>query len=312
MPLYLAEAVCVEAVALVVGRERPLALGAIGGLLCGTVGLAAEWAWVGAVFRLKWNAGILPEALIVAPIAGVAGGLLGGLLGSGLRFRMPAPGITRAAALGSFVAVAALVAYGLATVAPKNVSATVALQNAGGDAEHRQVTGTVTLHPKDAADDAAWISATAWQDGGMHVDRLRRVGEGVYRWTSPIPVYGDWKSVVRIQKGRTIMAIPVYMPLDSAIPAPEVPAKPQFTRAFVPDRMLLQRERKDDVPGWLWTAACLVVLALGLTFMASLAWGVARVARQSGDADDIAPPPAGAPHADRRARFGRQVAPRGA
>src|SRR5581483_7238102 len=70
MPLYLAEALCVEAVGLLVGRERPLVLGAFGGLLCGTVGLAAEWAWVGAVFRLKWNAGILPEALIVAPIAG--------------------------------------------------------------------------------------------------------------------------------------------------------------------------------------------------------------------------------------------------
>ena len=45
------------------------------------------------------------------------------------------------------------------------------------------------------------------------------------------------------------------------------------------DHELLQRERKDDIPGWLWTAACLVVLALSLMFMASLAWGVARVAR---------------------------------
>src|ERR1700754_542301 len=43
LPLYVAEALCVEAAALWLGRERPIALGIAGGLLCGTVGLAAEW-----------------------------------------------------------------------------------------------------------------------------------------------------------------------------------------------------------------------------------------------------------------------------
>src|SRR4051812_42326409 len=50
MPLYLVEALVVEAVALQTGRDRPLVLGVAGGLLCGTVGLAAEWLWVGATF----------------------------------------------------------------------------------------------------------------------------------------------------------------------------------------------------------------------------------------------------------------------
>ena len=42
LPLYLVEALCVEGVALAVGRDRPIALGALGGLLCGTVGFAVR------------------------------------------------------------------------------------------------------------------------------------------------------------------------------------------------------------------------------------------------------------------------------
>ena len=45
IPLYVVEAVLVEVVAAVVGRERQLTLGAVAGALIGTVGFAAEWAW---------------------------------------------------------------------------------------------------------------------------------------------------------------------------------------------------------------------------------------------------------------------------
>jgi mono/diheme cytochrome c family protein len=38
----------------------------------------------------------------------------------------------------------------------------------------------------------------------------------------------------------------VYLPEDSAIPAPEVKAEPQFTRTFVDETEILQRELKDD------------------------------------------------------------------
>jgi hypothetical protein len=282
-PLFLAEALCVEAAALLLGRNRPIALGVAGGLLCGTVGLAAEWLWVGATFPLPWSDGIVPEALIVAPIAGVAGGVLGGLLGAGLRFRLPSPTTARTALAASFVAIAALTAYGLSTTKPTGQTATVSLRDDGGNPAQRHVVGTVRLTPRDAADDASWVSVTSWQDGGMKVDRLQRIGEGVYRFRTPAPVYGDWKTVLRVQNGRTIMGVPIYMPADAAIPgAKEVPASATFTRTFVADHDLLQRERKDDVAGWLWTTACLIVLVLSLIFMASLAWGVARVARADG------------------------------
>lgn len=139
----------------------------------------------------------------------------------------------------------------------------------------------------------------------MKVDRLQRVGEGVYAFRTPAPVYGDWKTVLRVQNGRTIMAVPIYMPADAAIPgAKEVPATARFTRPFVADHELLQRERKDDIPGWLWTAACLVVLALSIVFMTSLAWGVARVARTGDGGGPGRPPAEPAPTAqDRAGRF---------
>src|SRR4051812_14497464 len=303
LPLYLVEALCIEAVALATGRDRPIALGVIGGLLCGTVGLAAEWLWIGARFPLPWTDGILPEAFVVAPIAGVAGGVLGGLLGAGLRFRLPRQSVARPAAIGAFAAIAALTAFGLSTTKPTGQTATVALRDDGGNAAQRHVTGTVRLTPRDAADDATWVTVTSWQDGGMKVDRLQRIGEGVYRFRTPAPAYGDWKTVLRVQNGRTIMAVPIYMPADAAIPgAKEVPASAHFTRPFVADHELLQRERKTDIPGWLWTAACLVVLALSVVFIASLAWGVARVARSGADAPG-GPPATPARAEDRSGRF---------
>src|SRR3954468_23591596 len=304
LPLYLVEALCIEAVALATGRDRPIALGVIGGLLCGTVGLAAEWLWIGARFPLPWTDGILPEAFVVAPIAGVAGGVLGGLLGAGLRFRLPRQSVARPAAIRALAATAPLTAFGLSTTKPTGQTATVALRDDGGNAAQRHVTGTVRLTPRDAADDATWVTVTSWQDGGMKVDRLQRIGEGVYRFRTPAPAYGDWKTVLRRQNGRQILAGPIYMPADAAIPgAKEVPASARFTRPFVADHDLLQRERKTDIPGWLWTAACLVVLALSIVFITALAWGVARVAR-TGDGAAGEPPAAPSRSAgDRAGRF---------
>jgi hypothetical protein len=305
LPLYVAEALCIEAVALWTGRDRPIALGVAGGVLCGTVGLAAEWLWIGARFPLPWNDGIVPEALIAAPIAGAAGGVLGGLLGAGLRFRLPSPAVARTASVAAFAAIAALTAYGLSTTQPAGETATVSLRDDGGTAAQRHVVGTVRLNPRTTADDAGWVTVTSWQDGGMKVDRLRRVSEGVYRFRTPAPVYGDWKTVLRVQNGRRIMAVPIYMPEDTAIPgAREIPATAHFTRAFEADHKLLQRERKDGIPGWLWTGACLIVLVLGLVFMASLAWGVARVAR-TGDGGTPGAPTPEPTAGDRAERFTR-------
>jgi len=279
-PLYFGEALCVEVAALLLIR-RPLAFGAVAGLLAGTVGVATEWPWTHLVYKLPWPEALLPEGLIVAAIAGIAGGVVGALLGLGLRGELPRPGVARAAAIASFAAIALLVANGLATTKPEGIRAAVTLADEPGTtAQQREVRATVRLDPPDAAEDAAWLQTTAWQDGKLVVDRLERVGNGVYRSTRAIPVYGDWKTTLRLQDGRTVAGLPIYMPKDTAIPAPEVPARAQFTRPFVNDHDLLQRERKKDAPGWLWAAAAIIVLALYVIFLSALAWGVARVARR--------------------------------
>ena len=90
---------------------------------------------------------------------------------------------------------------------------------------------------------------TAWQGGGLVVDRLERVGPGRYRTTEPIPVHGNWKALVRLHAGNSLTALPVFLPEDKAIPAREVPATASFTRDFVPDHEILQREQKAAAPG---------------------------------------------------------------
>src|SRR4051812_18973223 len=64
LPLYVVEALLVEGAALGLAR-RPLALGATAGLLCGTIGFAAEYGWTQIAMRLPWTADILPEGVVL-------------------------------------------------------------------------------------------------------------------------------------------------------------------------------------------------------------------------------------------------------
>jgi hypothetical protein len=277
-PLYLGEALCVELLGLALGRDRPLALGIGGGALAGTVGFASEWAWSGAVMPIPWTGGLLPEGLVVAAVAGIAGGLLGGLLGAGLRGRLPRPGVARGAFAGSVVALGALLAIGLSTSVPRDARAVVHLSQTS-PAPQREAVVEARITPPGLADDAAWANITSWQGGGLVVSELDRVSPDTWRSAEPVPLHGEWKASLRIQNGSELVALPIYMSEDTAIPAPEVPARASFTREFVADHDVLQREVSDDVPGWLWGAASGAVLALYAIFLATLAWGVGRVAR---------------------------------
>jgi hypothetical protein len=280
IPLYVVEALLVEAVALmVVARERPVAFGALSGLAIGTLGFAAEWPWVDAVFRIGWTTDILGEGILMAIAGGVAGGLAGALLATGLRGHLPS--IARPALALGLVLVAACLVNGLVTAGPGDLRAIASVQQTGdGRAD-------VTVRVSPPPSDPAWLTVTAWQGGGLVVEPLTETSRGIYRTESPVPVAGDWKTTIRLQDGRKVLGAPLFLPRDTAIPAPEVPASPRFDRAFIPDHELLQRERKDDTPAWLWTAAGATVLALYLLFLGALAWGVGRIARRD---EDGAPP----------------------
>ncbi len=277
VPLYLGEALCVEALALVLAR-RPLAFGAASGVAIGTVGLASEWGWSHLAMQLPWTADLLPEAIVFAGGAGVAGGVAGALLALGLRGELPRPALARTATVLPIAVVGVLLAAGLRTEVPPGARASVALFDVRGGAA-RTAQATVRVEPRSLTRDAAWVTVTAWQGGGRQVDRLREVAPGVFRTTAPIPLYGSWKSLVRVHAGNAVLGAPVYMPADRAIPVPEVPAATRFTRRLQRDSEVLQRERDFDVPTWLWGGAAALVVALYLALLAALSWGVGRIGR---------------------------------
>jgi hypothetical protein len=285
LPLYLGEAVVVELAALLLARRDRLAFGAVAGLLAGTAGFATEWAWTHVAFPLPWASALLPEGLVVAAVAGTAAGVLGALIGLALRGELPRPAVARAAAALASLALVAVLFDGLYETAPPPVRAEMTVAPAG--AGHAAV--GVRLDPPGAGADAAWLQVTAWQGDGLVVNRLVRDGAG-WRTTAPIPVDGNWKVQLRLQTGRGVTGAAIRLPEDPAIPADEVRAAPRMERALVPDRTLLQRERKDDVPGWLWGGASAVVLLLALGFLGALAWGLGRVART--ETPGAPPPPA--------------------
>ncbi len=286
MPLFLVEAICVELVALAFAGRAPLGAGLTAGLLCGTAGFAGEWAWSQLVMPIPWESPLLPEGLIFAIVGGIAGGVLGALLACGLRGTMPRPGITRVAAAGSLLALGAAGAVGLSTSVPAG-EADVTLTETRADP--REVIVEARFSPPALAEDTTWANVTAWQGGGLEVEPLEEVQPGVWRSAEPVPVHGEWKSLIRIHEGSSIGGIPIFLPEDPAIPAPEVAATPNFTREVVPEKEILQREVKDDVPSWTWTVASGAVLALYLGFVLIVCWGVGRVARREDE-----PPSAGA------------------
>ncbi|MCI2420286.1 hypothetical protein MOQ72_22845 [Saccharopolyspora sp. K220] len=271
IPLYVVEALCVEIAAVALLR-RPLALGAVSGLLIGTIGFASEYLWTQVAFVLPWTSDMVVEGAGMAIVGGVSGGLLGALLVGALRGELPRPAVRRVAFGGALLAIALGITNGLIGTAPAGVAATVALDRQTGQAE-------VRLDPPTFAQDPAWLAVTGWQGGGLHVDRLQPLGDGRYRTTRPMPLDGTWKTMLRLHDGRAMLAIPVFMPADAALGLPEIAADPQFTRDGQPEWQVLQRETKRDVPPWLWISASLVVLACSVALVLALGWGAQRLSR---------------------------------
>jgi hypothetical protein len=275
-PLYIVEALVVEAVALRVSTDRPLRFGLAAGVGIGTLGLAAEWLWSQLWMPVPWTSGVFPEAALLGFVAAIAGATIGAWMGSHLTADLPPrqPHLRRAAVC-SAVVLAALVVIGLYSPTDHGVSAHVTLRDLPSQAG-REVAATVRVDPADAPDGAAWFDVTAWQGGGLVVDPLRKVGDGVYQTTEPIPVHGDWKTLIRLHEGDSLAALPIYLPSDEAIPVGEVPARASFTRSFRGEHKLLQREQKGGNPV-LVAIAYTTVGAIALGLLALLAWALHRL-----------------------------------
>jgi hypothetical protein len=272
-PLYIVEALVVEAVFARAGTRSPVATGATAGVLIGTVGLAAEWGWTHVWIPIPWRESLLPEAAIAGLITAVAAGAVGGFVGGALA--RPDP-VAHRAALAGFLVLVAVVGWGLPISSSGPERARVALDEVRSDGG-RAVDATVRIDPRDAADGAHFFNVTAWQGGGSVVRELERTGPGLYRSTEPVPVHGGWKAMIRLHGGGSLVGVPIFLPEDRAIPAPEVPADAGFSREFVRDLVLLQRERKEDVPGGLSLIAYLTVAAIAAALVALIGWALLRL-----------------------------------
>jgi len=218
-----------------------------------------------------------PEALGMSVPVAVAMGVCGALLAmvlSGRRLPRPAIGITAVAV--AVLIIGGAVANGLRTEVPENASATIALTDLPSESGQRMVSADVQLTPTDLISaDPEWVSILSWQGGiandrGLAIDKLKNVGPGHYVSTQPIPVWGSWKTLLRVQDGTTMAGVPIFLPPDPGIGAVETPALASSTRPFVQEITILQRERNQNHPDWLFTAASLVVLACTLVLIAAL------------------------------------------
>jgi hypothetical protein len=274
-PLYLAEAAAVELAALAAPRA-PLRFALLSGLGIGTLGLAAEWGWSHVWMAHPWPASLLPQALILALAAGVAGSVLGARIGQSLAM----PGSERAglpAIPGRSVALAGVVAL---------VALLVPLPRTGGDgtraaivptpAGHGQVDLAVRLDPSDAARDNQWFEVISWQGRTpgrtRQLTQLREVGPGRYVAERPVPVGGNWKTMVRLAKGSHLEALPVYLPPSPQSGRAGVPVAAR-SGPMVADTFLLQREARGG-PGWLTTTAYAVLAAIVALWLGLLTWAL--------------------------------------
>ena len=283
-PLYLGPALVVELVALTPLYRRPILFGAVAGLGVGTIGLWLESLWIGAVYHYPWPAPlwreVLPTAVPVAVLAGMCAAMFGMVLTSQ---RLPSRNIGIAVVALTVLVIGGVVANGLHIHVPKQDTATIKLTDLPSKPGQRMVSADVQINPPNlVSDHPDWLTILSWQgkmqnDRGLEIDWLKKVGPGHYVSTQPIPVWGQWKTLLRVHDGRTLTAVPIWAPADAEIPVPEIPAQAVSTRPFVLEVSILQRERDPNVPAWLFTAGSIVVLIFTLMVITALTWGAGRI-----------------------------------
>ncbi|HEY9334789.1 MAG TPA: hypothetical protein VIQ79_10220, partial [Kribbella sp.] len=140
-PLLVVEALLVEAAAFALGNKSRFRLGAVAGLLIGTVGVVAEYAWSHVWMPIAWPSSMLPSALGYGVVVGAGAGLVGAWLATryaevagneravGIRNTRPAA-VRRTNQLGAtgLLAVLAVVFFCVPRSAAPGVSGTVSLE----------------------------------------------------------------------------------------------------------------------------------------------------------------------------------------
>lgn len=295
-PLYIAAAIWVELAAGFTSDRGRYVFALVAAAGIGVFGTLGEALWSNVWMPLPWPAHILPSAVALSVVAAACGSVLGTFFGT----TMTAQDGSRL--LGSRVAgppVAAIAVFTVMVIAlipanaPSDVSASVKLT----ETSPGFVNAEIRYSDPTFADDADWAIGMAWQgDAKAIVEPLAAVSPGVWRTTEPLPVDGTWKTAIRVHRGSMLASVPVYMPADEALKLPALTATPEFTRSVVMDRKMMQRERKSDVPGWLFAVGAGVVGAATIGLLLLFGWALLRVAR-GGKSASIGTASASAPEA---------------
>ncbi|HZX05586.1 hypothetical protein [Kribbella sp.] len=291
-PLLIVEAVLVEVTAFALGNKNRFRLGAVAGVLIGTVGVVAEYAWSHVWMPIAWPPSMLPSAIGYGVVAGAGAGLVGAWLATryaevagepraiGIK-HIRAVAVRRTHQLGAagLVAVAATVFFCVPRSADPGVTGVVSLERVATGAEPTAYV-TISVTPTGAADGARWFEALAWQGGRLVYHPMEKVADSTYRSRDALPLYGKWKSMVRLHRGqRDVVAAWAYAPEDAAIAKPAVQVSNGQTVQFVDEQQVLRREERNDVPRWMWNSGYALLAVVGLLEVAGIAWLVGRAAR---------------------------------
>ena len=273
--LYLAPAIAVEVVALLVGTERIGRFAVWAGVGIATFGLAGEWAWTHVWAPHPWTSSLLPEAVWMGALAALAGAILGAALGaivSGRAVDAQPLATRRTVAVALVGATLALgTALGLPIKrTPSDVTATMKIKPVGGLAFV-----DLTLSPPNAADGAHWFEAMAWQGGSLVISELERVGPGHYRTATPLPISGNAKALVRLSRGAEMSAAPsasrpIRRSARLAVPAVD------RTAPFERDTKLLMREAHlgNPLTARIVFATLAAIVVAWLIVLTLTGWGI--------------------------------------
>jgi hypothetical protein len=274
---YLVPALMVELAAFIAKPENRARFALTSGVLLGTVGLAAELAWMPLTGWLEVTPALLPKAVPLAFVAAIAASFIGVRLGRVFdptdnpeRARMPR-GVVAAATLAVIVT--------LAVPLPRqenDAQATMRLVERQGDLAKIEV----TLNPPNAAQDYTVFGVGSNQGGGRVVSsQLIPTGEpGTYITENAHPVSGDWKTSVALFKDNLVMAAPVYLPADPEFDAPAVPALDERTEKFnVITDITLRETLAFDGPVWPSIVAYTEIVAVLVAWIAIFALAEKRI-----------------------------------
>jgi hypothetical protein len=273
--LYAVAAIAVALIARFLGVERRMRFAVASGVAIGTVGLAGEWLWSLGGYQ-PWNGSLLPEAPIYATAVGIAAALLGVGFASAIR-REPI-----ALPKGALAIAGIALLVGMALPLPRTgleARASVHLDHVkDGVRVHAQVT------PANAAVDAHWFQAMAWQGDGFRVADMKPTGTpGEYVSDGVVPVTGRWKTLLRLHTGSSMVAIPIWLPADAEIGAEQIPAVDRDAPFLTEQRFLL----RETHAGPAWFSIGIYVILAGIAAM----WlgGFVLAARKVSPGGEVAP-----------------------